>query len=318
MSRALLLFASCALLWIAPARAAPADRLAEARAAERAGAPEAERAACTALIDGWPAAPEARPCRARLAHLARRADPDGGLGDLQALIEVQRGRAPRSALLPLAAWPGHAPDLAVEAALMIAEDDVQRGDLEAVAARLAPLWAALGAPGALEPALRLRLSERLAAAWAAQGEGDRAEALTAAVAPPRSARPQEGAPLAAARRRGRQIDALAGLTAGLGALGLAWRGRRGGPAGVGPPMGGAVLLGIGALCAALAGAWEASALLPVAALALGLSLAHLLAARALSAAAPPPALRLGVALWTGALVWLGAGWLGLPRPGVSP
>ena len=306
------------LLFAAPAGAAPAARLAEARAAERAGAPAEERAACLALIAGWPEAPEARPCRARLDQLQRRADLDGGLDDLQLLTDVQRGRAPPAALDALARWPGHAPDLAVEAALLLAQNDAQRGDAEAVSARLAPLWAALGGEVALDPAVRLRLGERLAAAWAAQGEEARAAAIFAAKEPPRSARPLEGAPLARARRRDQGADRGAGLVAALGALGLAWRGRLGAPRGLGPPMGAGLLLGITVLCALLAGAWEPGLAAPTAALGLGLVAAHLLAARALSAAPPTGALRFGVGLWTAALVWLGAGWLGLPRPGVTP
>lgn len=309
---------AASLMFAASARAAPADRLAEARAAERAGVPTAEREACLALIAGWPDAPEARPCRARLRQLERRADLDGGLDDLQLLTDVQRGRAPLEALEPLAQWPGHAPDLTVEAALLLAQNNAQRDDPAAVVARLAPLWAALGADLTLEAAIRLRLGERLAAAWAAQGEVEQAAAVLAVAAPPRSARPREGAPLATARRRGQRADQGASLVATLGVIGLVWRGRRGPEASLGPPMGAPVLLAITLLCAVLAGAWDLSLLLPTGALGLGLAAAHLLAARALSASPPPAALRFGVALWTAALAWLGAGWLGLPRPWVAP
>lgn len=174
-----------------------------ARAAERAGDPAAERAACEALVRTFPDDRSTPACAQRLAWIAARADTDGGLVGLEGVLNLQREA---HALSPeqveararaLLGTPGLSEVLAAELWLRVARSAASRGDPEE-ALRAAAQGLAL--PGIPEPVTR-QLRGVEAAALAASGRAEEALAVEQQAGLLRSARPQEGAALVLRERR---------------------------------------------------------------------------------------------------------------------
>jgi hypothetical protein len=313
-TRALRAGAPALLLLARGAAAAPtaAERLLDAaRAADRAHDPAGERAACAALVALAPTGRGGPACAARLQWLDEHSDLDGGFDDLHTLRAVGAGAAPAEALRPLLRPGAARPTTTAAAALALA---AAAPPAEA-AALLADRWAEEQARPALPRAERLVLGEQAAAALVRAGQPAAAAALEAALAPPRAQRPLEGAPRARAAAATARLQQAAGLLLALGAAGLVGPARRGLALGA-RPVGALLLLGITALCAALAASWEPAAGARVLGLGLLLLPLHLLCACALAA---PGALllrrALAAAATAGALP-LAARIVGLDLPGV--
>ncbi|MBL8615456.1 MAG: hypothetical protein JNM72_07600 [Deltaproteobacteria bacterium] len=298
------------------ATAAAADPTAEARlldaarAADRAQDPAAERAACAALVALAPTGRGGPACAARLRWLDEHSDLDGGFDDLHLLRAAGAGRAPIEALRPLLHPEAARPATTAAAALALAA----AAPPDAAARVLADRWAVEQARPTLARAERLILGEQAAAALIRAGSPAAAAQIEAELAPPRAQRPLEGAPRARAAAATARLLQAAGLLLTLGALGLLGPARRGWA--LGPrPYGPALLLGITALCAALAAAWEPMAGARVLGLGLLLLPLQLLCAGALAAPPVAPLRRACAAAATAGALPLAARLVGLDLPG---
>ncbi len=265
-----------AALLVAAALAGPRsadDAMAAARAAERAGQPDAERAACAVVIEQAAGTAAAQTCGERLAWLAARTDPDGGLSGLSRLEAARRTAEGRGdALQAVAEDPSVSAVVRVEAGAALAAAELRAGRAEDALARVAGPSEDPALPGPVrERLLRLR-----ARALVALGRVEDARAVEALLVD----RPPEVDALARQRRSARLAPVAAGLGLawGLPALPLAavgwWRRPRPCPLGLLPL---AVFGGGGLL---LSGLWEPSVAGPFAGLLALLAALHLLAAGA--------------------------------------
>lgn len=262
--------------------ATPAERLAEARAAERAGDVVTEHEVCAALLAEAPASPEATRCARRLSWLDARATPDGSLQALATLMAARRSpEGAREAVQGLARREDLPPALAADVHAWLAGDSLAQG---APAQALADAEQALRLDPDHDAARRQR-----ARALAELGRWEEAEA-TEAAGPTRSARPREGVTLLAGevrRARLRQASWVALLAFCLPGLPLARRGwaQVGGLQAAGLlPL--SVAVGGSAL---LAGAWDLDMGLALAACLPSLTGVHLLSAGAGAALRSRPA-----------------------------
>ncbi|MED5370964.1 MAG: hypothetical protein VX899_08135 [Myxococcota bacterium] len=224
------------MLWLATILGAQGAELAEARAAERAGDPERERAVCLELPD------EPR-CVERLEVLQARQDADGGLRGLATLEAARRGE--EVDLEPLAT--GHtSPTLRAEAGLLLASRSTGEDSLRWTQ----PLWD-LGA----EHPLREQIGRAHALALAQAGRLDDAAQVEAQWAEDLSARPNEGVRIERLKHRQRVLGGLSGGLLALyllGAAAPAFRGRRV----LRRARGFVPMLAVGLLSALLAGLWD--------------------------------------------------------------
>ncbi len=200
-----------------PAVADPDVLLQEARAAERAGDPAAEHAACTQLLAETTQGRGARVCERRLARLALRRDADGSFDGIAALGAVRRSRdtqpveAARAQVAALVEDADVAAQVRDEAALWLAEEALdERGDAADALQWTTPLWEKLRE----EPASTTRsaAADLHGRALLASGDVAGARAVDAAAAPVRSSVPREGLPLALAERRRGHLQAASWLS----------------------------------------------------------------------------------------------------------
>lgn len=203
------------------------DPLATARAAQRAGDPAAEAAACAQVVDEGDNARGVAACSRRLAWLEARRDDDGTWTGLVLLEAARRGDAPPASIEALPDQPGISPMVVLDAELWVARQDLYAGEVDATVARTTRLWAAVEATPAA-PGWR-EIAALHAKALARAGRMDEADAVEALLADRRSARPREGVTEERVRRRWRRVLLAARLAVGLGvaaSLPFAWRARR--------------------------------------------------------------------------------------------
>lgn len=264
-----------ALLGMAGAEGAgagdPAALLAQARAAERAGRPAEEAAACQALVAlGAGGRPE-QACRERLYWLAARQDPAGGWAGLAGLERTRRAEGATQRRLSLGALSGDpavAAAVRAEASATLADLALERGAGPEALALTAAWW-----PGEdLPQDTRRRVGRSRAAALLAVGQAAAAQQVEDRLAVPGGSAVADQ--LAADRRTSlgwtSRVLAIGWALVAIPLAGLGWAGRpRPVPGGLLPLW----VVGLGGLV--LAAAWEPAVAWPFAALLSALVLMHL-------------------------------------------